>query len=118
MTNTDLQNFKDLLSKFPNDSNSLEIQLESCLKHLKSYMKVIRDHIPQLQTVLKTENHNYKSIENTELSTQINKLMQIFDKTSEKDLQMLEELFILTKNWQAATAASQATPAEEQREIS
>lgn len=91
---------KDILAKFPEDYNSFETQLESTLKHLRSYIKVIKSHIPQLQAIMKTESHGYKDLENIELAPEATKLMKIFDEIQDKDLQWWEETLNELKRWQ------------------
>lgn len=91
---------KDLLNKFSEDSNSLEVQLESTAKHLRSYLKVIKDHIPELQRVLKSENHNYKSFENIEITTPVKQLMELFENLEESDIAYIEELGDISKRWE------------------
>ena len=96
-----MNNIQSLLSQFSDDSNSLEIQLESTAKHLRSYLKVIKDHIPELQRVLKSENHNYKSMETIELTTPIKQLMELFETLEESDIQTIEELSTISKRWES-----------------
>lgn len=95
-----IEEIKKILLELPIDSNSLEIQVEYAAKHVKPYLQVIKTHIHQLKEVLKTENHNYKTLESITISEQVQQLMNLFTKLEEKDIQYFEEISAITKEWQ------------------
>jgi hypothetical protein len=97
-----------LLNNFADSENSLEIQLDSTLKHVQSYLKVIKSHMPLLQDILKTEAHYYRNLESIKLPAPLLKLLQILDNIDGKDLQMLEELSTLAARWQEVTQSAEA----------
>lgn len=99
---------KNILLKSPSDLNSLEAYLEYSFKHLKSYAKIIKTHLLQLEEILKTENHNYKSIENIHLSEQIKGLMKTLNNVKNEDLDKIEELKNLAKEWKEEEAIENA----------
>lgn len=97
-----LKKLSEILSSFQENTDTLEIQLESSLKHIQSYIKVIKSHVPELQEVLKTENHSYKNIENINLQDSVQRLLKILEKIDDKDIMILEELCQIAKRWQGA----------------
>ena len=87
-----ISEIKQLLSQLPTESNSLEVHLEYAAKHIKPYLHIIKTHIHQLEEVLKSENHNYKTLESINLSDQVKKLMSILENLEEKNVQYFEDL--------------------------
>ncbi len=83
------------------DKKNLATELEMIVKHLPTYNKIIKTHISQLQSVLASDNHHNKSIDNINLSPTVKQLISIFDKLENDDLQKLEELHLAASNWQA-----------------
>lgn len=87
------------IKQYLGDKN-LVTELEMIVKHLPTYTKIIKTHISQLQSVLASDNHNNKNLDNVNLSPTVKQLMSIFDKLQHDDLQKLEELHLAATNWQ------------------
>ncbi len=92
---------KEDLAAFPEGMNSLAAELESSSKHLPAYLKIVKTHIDQLAKVLGTENHYNRKIETTPLAEPVRQLISLFRVLEEQDLQLLEELAKVAKNWQS-----------------
>lgn len=79
---------------------TLAEELDMAIKHIPTYNKIIKTHIAQLQTVLASDKHNNKNLENINLSPTVKQLMNVFDKLQSDDLLFLEELQNIATNWQ------------------
>lgn len=99
--NTLMLKLKEDLAAFPEGMNSLAAELESSYKHLPAYLKIVKTHIDQLAKVLGTENHYNRKIETTPLAEPVRQLISLFRVLEEQDLQLLEELAKVAKNWQS-----------------
>ena len=93
--NTSLTKIKQLLNNV-----TLTEELEMSIKHIPTYTKIIKTHITQLKSVLASDKHNNKNLDNINLSPTVKQLMNIFDKLQQDDLQLLEELQNIALNWQ------------------
>jgi len=95
------------------DSNTnLEEKLESSVKHLPAYIKILKSHIGQLKNVLQLDNHNRRTLENINLAKPVRQLIEIFSKLGDEDILIIEELYNLARNWQS-DAANMAIEAQE-----
>lgn len=103
-----LQNVKTVLSEFPEESCSLETELESAAKHIPTYLKIIKSHIEQLKSVLKLDSHNSKTLEDSNLATPVLQLIEIFENLTQDDLSMLETLARNIKSWNETTETKTA----------
>jgi hypothetical protein len=89
---------KDLKS-FDSNKN-LEDQLESSVKHLPAYIKIVKSHIGQLKNVLQLDSHNRRTLETVTLAKPVKQLIEIFSKLTDEDITIIEELYSLARNWQ------------------
>lgn len=94
-----LQTIRQDLAAFPEDSNSLETELESAAKHIPAYIKIVKCHIDQLKSVLELENHNRRTLENAGLAPSVQQLIKLFNTLQDGDIELLEELAVAARNW-------------------
>lgn len=99
-----LSNLKQDLAAVPEGLGCLETELESAAKHVPAYLKIVKSHIDQLKTVLELENHNHRTLESIGLATSVQQLIKLFSCLQEEDIQLLEDLAIAARNWQADDA--------------
>jgi hypothetical protein len=92
-----IENLRNQVNEEILEQASLEVALESVVKHLPVYLKVIKSHIEQLSRVLNTEQHNHKTLETADLAQPVRQLMTIFKKLSDDDLLTMEQLASLSK---------------------
>lgn len=121
-TNAMIEKLEQDLKLFASNSN-LEEQLESSVKHLPAYIKILKSHIGQLKTVLQLDNHNRRSLDNVNLAKPVRQLIEIFSKLSDEDILIIEELYNLARNWQSedeeiAIEAKETVSAKEAQEMS
>lgn len=113
MSNQDLQKalatLKEDLLEFHDDSQTLDVALESASKHVPAYVKIVKGHIDQLRNVLQLENHNHRSLESVGLAKPVQQLMKIFEHLQEEDIAVLEELAFAAHNWQSEASDELAT---------
>lgn len=88
-----LDNIKQILHEKP-----LVGELEMIIKHLPTYVKIVKTHIIQLQCVIALDNHKNKSLEDINLSPIVKQLMNIFEQLEEDDLDVLEQLHFTASN--------------------
>lgn len=110
-----LNQLKQDLAVFPEEANSLETELESAAKHIPAYLKIVKSHIEQLERVLMLDNHNNRTLESAGLEEPVLQLMELFKNLEDDDLQLIEELAKVARNWTVATVEteSSATTTEE-----
>ena len=113
------QNLTDLvecLKLFPAGTDSLDIQLESASKHIPAYIKIVKSHIDQLKSVLELENHNHKTLETAGLAKPVKQLIEMFKVLTDEDLNMLDNMAMVSKKWQTQVeeVATEATEETEQ----
>ena len=96
----------------PNEMNSLAEALKSVSKQLPVYLKIIKTHITQLDTVLKTNEHGNRSLETAELAEPAQQLIKLFRNLNEDDLQVLESLSSAANTWQDKHVAVETTDSE------
>lgn len=106
-----LEQLKRDVMNFPENTNSLEMALESAMKHLPAYLTIVKTHIEQLEKVLKLENHHHQELSQTTLAEPVSQLIRIFQELREEDFQTLESLFFETVNWETKTTETLAAPA-------
>lgn len=102
ITEEELEKLRKDLASFPKGTDNLSIQLESVLKHILTYLKIVKGHIGQLSSVLQLESHNHRTLETANLAQPVLQLIKIFDKLEDSDIQRIEELSIIAKNWQSS----------------
>ncbi|MBT4963826.1 MAG: hypothetical protein HOI53_01255 [Francisellaceae bacterium] len=92
-----IENLRNQVNEEILEQASLEVALESAVKHLPVYLKVVKSHIEQLSRVLNTEQHNHKTLETADLAQPVRQLMSIFKELSDDDLLTMEQLASLSK---------------------
>jgi hypothetical protein len=112
---------KDL--KLSDANSNLEDKLESSVKHLPAYIKILKSHIGQLKNVLQLDNHNRRTLENVNLAKPVRQLIEIFSKLADEDILIIEELYNLARNWQSesseiSVASNEEVSAKETQEMS
>lgn len=109
-----LNQLKDNLSQFPEDADSLEVELESAAKHIPAYVKIVKSHIEQLERVLKLDNHNNRTLETAELAEPVLQLMDLFNQLQDGDLELIEELARVAKHWTTVVTTEEQSSIEDQ----
>ncbi len=98
----ELKNMIDKLGedlKLFSDENNLEAQLESAVKHIPAYIKIIKSHLGQLNSVLQLDNHNRRNIDSVNLARPVRQLIEMFELMADEDILVIEELHSIAKNW-------------------
>ena len=87
----ELENLKQEFEAFPKSDQGLDVEIESIIKHLKNYKKILSPHFQELETVLQLEAHQEaaKNISHAEPIQQIKTLFKIL---KEDDIDTLENL--------------------------
>lgn len=80
-------------------SLTLEEALDSSIKHLPAYLKIVKTHLFQLRQVLSLESHNSRTLETAGLAKPVKQLINLFDNLADQDLQSLELLTDAAKKW-------------------
>lgn len=113
-----ISRLKKDLAAFQPGMATLESGLESAAKHLPAYLKIVKIHIEQLAVVLKLDTHNHRTLETAGLAGPVQQLIKLFSDLKEQDLQTLEELAAIAKNWHTDTAINaNATSGNSHRSI-
>jgi len=106
-----LQQLNQDLNAFPEGTGYLDLGLESSVKHIPAYLKIVKGHIDQLGTVLELEAHNHQNLANAELALPVIQLIKLFQELKEQDSQLLETLAMAAINWQGEeVTADSETP--------
>ncbi len=106
-----IERLKQDLSAFSKESAFLENALESAIKHIPAYLKIVKGHIDQLAKVLALETHDHRNLDNVGLAEPVMQLMQLFRELNDDDLQLLETLAYETRHWQTHPEHATTMPA-------
>jgi len=99
------------LAAFPEGLQSLDTALESSVKHLSIYLKIVKAHLDQLAKVLQLEAHHYTKVDSLDFPKPLKQLMQLFQTLEPRDMTRLENLALESLTWSGAKSTVEATQA-------
>lgn len=88
-----LSNIKQILGE-----KSLLNELKIAIKHLPTYLKIVKTHIIQLQNVIASDNHKNKNLDDINLPPIVKQLIDIFNQLEQDDIEILEQLHFTASN--------------------
>jgi predicted metal-dependent hydrolase len=99
------------LSAFPEGLQSLDAALESALKHLSIYLKIVKVHLEQLAKVLQLEAHHYTKMDSLDFPKPLKQIIQLFQTLEPSDMTRLENLALASLTWSGTKRGVETTQA-------
>ncbi len=87
------------LCAFPEGMHTLDAALESAVKHLTIYLKIVKTHLEQLAKVLQLESHHHTTVEKLDFPKPLSQLMHLFRTLEANDITRLESLALESLTW-------------------
>lgn len=97
------------LQAFPEGMNTLNTALESAVKHLSIYLKIVKTHLEQLAKVLELKTHHHTTLDRVDFPKPLRQVMQLFQNLDLNDLAQLENLALESLSWTERTQVATQT---------